>query len=342
MSMKTIFQEGMKERRRRKSLGKTADEFKIKEKVLAERMTALGQKAWEAKTAPPRADGVDISAFADLRTALAALQKTLDELKVQEEQLQKQKQEIEAHKKQENDRLVAAQMETEEKKKNVDNRLSEQKNTLQAGQKEIQKSRDRLAAIARERSQLQSKNADPETGAEEKGEIAKGLDLLEKETASLQTGIDARESAGKPIAALAAQLQDGSNQMKKQLDDLRQEQKQITAELDKKILACKNELAKNGEKTREAEAKRKLSYQSLGEKLAEANSADPGLSAEMATVMAARTEKDGIQAMIGGLQRQKDEGQVSAYKKMMAMIIGGIVLIAAIAAALILLFATGK
>ena len=39
----------------------------------------------------------------------------------------------------------------------------------------------------------------------------------------------------------------------------------------------------------------------------------------------ARTEMEGVQSLIGGLERQKDEAQVSAYKKMMAIIIGGIV-----------------
>ena len=61
MGLKTIFQEGMKERKRRKSLSKVNNEFKEKEKVHAAQLTALGQKAWEAKT--------DISAFADLQAA---------------------------------------------------------------------------------------------------------------------------------------------------------------------------------------------------------------------------------------------------------------------------------
>lgn len=330
MSLKTIFQEGQKERRRRKSLGKVGSELKEKDAVLAAQLTALGQKAWEAKA--------DISAFADQQAALADVQTTLNDLQAQAEQLQGQKQESEEKKKLENDRLASGQKETEEKKRELDKNLARQNSTLQAGRKESQQARDRLAAMARERSQLLSKLADPEANEAEKGEISKGLDLLAKEETALQTGITAREEAGKPIAALAASLQEGSNQMKKQLDDLRQEQKQITAELDKKISVAKNDLAKNGEKVREAESRQRLNFKTLGEKLSAARCSDPNLAAETAAVQNARNELEGVQAMMGGLQRQKDDTQVSAYKKMVAIIIGAIVLVAAIAVALILLF----
>ncbi len=46
--------------------------------------------------------------------------------------------------------------------------------------------------------------------------------------------------------------------------------------------------------------------------------------------------------MIGGLERQKDARQVSAYKKMMAIVIGGIFLLAALIALLVMLLAPGK
>ncbi len=334
MSLKTIFQEGQKERRRRKSLGKVGNELKEKENALAARLTALGQKAWEAKA--------DLSAFVDLQAALGDGQRALNDLKTQAEQLEKQKQESEEKKKRETDRLAAAQKETEVKKQELDKCLAEQKSALQAGQRESQQARDRLAAMARERSQLQSKIADPEANEAEKGEITKGLDLLAKEEAALQTGINACEEAGKPIAALAASLQEGSNRMKKQLDDLRQEQKQITSELDKKISAAKSDLAKNGEKVREAENRQRLNFKALGEKLSAVRSIDPNLAAETAAVQNARNEMEGVQAMLGGLERQKDDTQVRAYKKMMAIIIGGSVLIVAIAVALIFLFSAGK
>jgi DNA-binding ferritin-like protein len=334
MSLKTIFQEGMKERRRRKSLGKKGNEFKEKEKSLAERLTALGEKAWESKT--------DISAFADLRSTLGEAQKTLDELKVQAEQIQKQQREAEEKKKQENERLAAAMKEAEEKKRDLEGRLNEQKNTLQAGQKQAQDARDRLAAVSRERGQLEGKAAGTEAGEAEKAEIAKGIGLLDQETAALQAKIGSSEEAGKPIAALVASLQDGITQAKKQIEALRQEQKQVISELDKKLSALKNDLAKNGEKVREADVQRKQNYRALGEKLVQSGTVDPSLAAEMAAATAARSEMEGVQAMIGGLERQKDEGQVNAYKKMLTILIGGIVLLAALVVILFLLLSPKK
>ncbi len=334
MGMKEIFQEGMKERRRRKSLGKKGNEFKEKEKALAGRLTALGEKAWEADT--------DISAFADLRSALNEAQKTLDELKVQEEQIQKQHRETEEKKRQENNRLGAALKEAEEKKRDLEGRLNEQKSALQAGQKEAQGARDRLAAVSRERGQLAGKAAGTEASEAEKAEIAKGIGLLDQETTALQAKIGSCEEAGKPVAALVASLQDGITQAKKQIEALRQEQKQVISDLDKQLAALKSDLAKNGEKTREADAQRKQNYLALGEKLAQSGSADPGLAAEMAAAAAARSEMEGVQAMIGGLERQKDEGQVNAYKKMLGLLIGGIVLLAALAVILFLILSPKK
>jgi hypothetical protein len=55
-------------------------------------------------------------------------------------------------------------------------------------------------------------------------------------------------------------------------------------------------------------------------------------------VLNARAEMEGVQSLIGGLERQKDEAQVSAYRKMMAIIIAGIALAVTIIVVLILLF----
>lgn len=334
MGIKEIFQEGTKERRRRKSLGARGQEFKAKEKILAEKLTALGQKAWEAQAG--------LSPFTDLRSELEGAQKALDELQAQAEALEKQKQAAEEKKKEETARLTAALKDAEQKKRELEGRLGEQKNTLQAGQKDAQGARDRLAAVSRERGQLQGKAASAEAGEAEKAEIAKGIELLDKEETALQAKIGSCEEAGKPVAALVASLQDGVSQAKQQLDALRQELKQATAELDKKIAAVKSDLAKNGEKAREVEKRRRQGYAALGGKLAEAKSDEPALDGEMTAASAARSEMDGVQAMIGGLERQKDDAQVSAYKKMLALIIGGLALLAALAVIIFLLFSPKK
>lgn len=332
MGLKEIFLEGMKERKRRRSLSKVKNEFKEKEKVHTVQLTALGQRAWEAKT--------DISAFADLQAPLAESQKVLDDLRTQAEQLQKQKQESEAKKKQENDRLGAGQKELEERKLEADSRLNEKKSALLAGQKEAQRAASRLTAIANERGQLENKTAIPDTAAAEKLEITKGLDLLAEEEKELKTVISTREEAGKPVAASIAVLQEESAQLQKRLEDLRGEHKKMLAEMDKKIATLNNDLSGNSEKTKEAEEKQKLDFKVLGEKLAAAQVKDPNMAKEITAVQTARAEMDGAQSLIGGLERQKDKSQVSAYKKMIAIIIGGIVLFAAIIALLFLLFAS--
>ena len=331
MGLKLIFQEGMKERKRRKALNKVTSELKDKEKIHAGQLVALGQKAWESRS--------DISAYADLKTALGDTQKTLDESRAQAELLQKQKQESEAIKKQENERLGVAQKDIEGKKRQEDSQLSEKKNALLGDQKESQHAMSRLAAIARERSQLQNKGANPAVTDAEKKEIAGGIDLLAREEEELKAANQAREAAGRPLAAAIAALQEESARLQKLIDELRQEQKKVNGELDKQISALAGDLARSNDKTSATASRQKLQFRDLGEKLAAAQNVAPDIAREMAAVLNARTEMQGVQSLIGGLERQKDEAQASAYKKMRAILIVAVILVAALVAALILLLA---
>jgi len=331
MGLKLIFQEGMKERKRRKALNKVSSELKDKEKIHAGQLVALGQKAWESRS--------DISAYADLKTALGDTQKTLDESRAQTELLQKQKQESEAIKKQENERLGVAQKDIEGKKRQEDGQLNEKKNALLGDQKESQHALSRLAAIAREKSQLQNKGANPAVTDAEKKEIAGGIDLLAREEEELKAANQAREAAGRPLAAAIAAIQEESARLQKLIDELRQEQKKINGELDKQISALAGDLARSNEKISETAARQKLQFKDLGEKLAAAQNVAPDIAREMAAVLNARTEMQGVQSLIGGLERQKDEAQASAYKKMRAILIVAVILVAALVAALVLLLA---
>ncbi len=334
MGLKLIFQEGLKERKRKKSLSKVSREFRDKEKVHASQLVALGQKAWVSRS--------DISAYADLKAALGDTQKTLDETRAQAELLQKQKQESEAKKEQENERLNSAQKDIEGKKRQEDSQINEKKNALLGDQKESQRAMARLAAIARERSQLQNKGASPAVTDAEKKEITGGMDLLAREEDELKATNQAREAAGRPLAAAIAALQEGSASLQKLLDELHQEQKKVNTELDKQITALAGELAKSNERTREADARQKLQFRELGDKLAAAQGVAPDIAKEMAAVLNARTEMQGVQSLIGGLERQKDEGQASAYKKMRAILIAAVVLVAALVVTLILLLSPKK
>ena len=331
MGLKSIFQEGMKERKRKKSLGKISNEFKEKEKVHAGQLTALGQKAWEAKT--------DIAAFADVQAALSSAQQNLDDLRAQAEKTQKQKQDSEAAKKQESDRFSANQKEMEEKKRDVDRQLNEHKNAWQTLQKEMGQVTSRLAAIAAERTKLNGKTADAAIPETEKTEIAGQLADLAKEEDELKVRIKEKEESGKPRQLQVAPLQEESAKLQKQMESLRAEQKKTLAEMDKKITALNNELSTNSEKTKEAEKKQKLDFKILGEKITGGQQVDPNIAKEVTAVLTARTEMDGVRALIGGLERQKDGLQVSAYKKMMAIVIGGIALVVAIIVLLFVLLA---
>jgi len=334
MGLKSLFQEGMKERRRKKSLRSEKNEFKSKEKNYAEQLTALGKKAWEAKT--------DISAFGDLKTALGDAQKNLDDLRAQAEKLQKQKQDSETAKKQENDRFNASQKEMEEKKRDVDRGLNEKKIAWQTLQKEVEQSTSRLAAIAAESTRLNGKTADAATAETEKNEIAKQLASLAKEEDELKDRIKEKEESGKPIHLQIAPLQEESGQLQKQIESIRAEQKKTLSELDQKIASLNKEMVGTKNKISETEKSQNLNFSRLGEKLAAAQCLDSNLAKEIAAAQTIKTEMEGIQALIGGLERQKDQVSVSAYKKMMTIIIGGIVLAAAIIVLLFILLAPKK
>ena len=334
MSLKIIFEQGMQERRRRRALVKQGRDLKDKQKALEENLVNLGHKAWESKT--------DISIFPELQSTLNEAQKALDALAAGGEELRKQQQKLEDKRKRETERLDTTRKGVEGKKRDLDKRIHEQNSQLEADRKETRRANERLTAIERERSQLETTGTDSAAGEEEKIDAVKKMDLFGQEERALRAGIDARLTAGKPIEILVSSLQEESDQMQKQLDDLREEQKEILGELDKKVTAVKNDLSDNKTRTQEMEGRRDSQYRSLGEKLADAWDDYPGLAEEKAAVDKVRGEQDTIQAEITGLEHQKDEGRVGAYKKMMAMIVGCILLLIALIVALVLLFSPGK
>ncbi len=330
MGLKSIFQEGMKEKRRRKSLRSEKIEWKSKEKDHSDQLTILGKKAWTAKT--------DISVFGDLKTALGDAQKNLDALLDQEKELQKQKQGNETARKQENDRFQASQKEMEDKKRDVDNGLSEQKKAWQDLNEEAEKASRRLAAIAAEKARLGTNTA----AAAEKNAATDPAATLAREEGELKTRIKEIEESGQPIHSRITPLQEESGQLQKQIENSRAEQKKTLAERDQKIVSLAKEISATRTKIAETEKIQNLNFNLLGEKLAAAQDQDPNLTGEISAARTIRTEMEGIQALISGLERQKDDQQVSAYKKMMAIIMGGILLLAAVIALLAMLLSPRK
>ena len=226
MGLKSIFQEGMKERKRKRSLGKVSNEFKEKEKVHAVQLTVLGQKAWEAKA--------DISAFADLQTTLGAAQNNLDDLRAQSEKLQAQKQENEATKKREDDRFAASQKEAAEKKRDVDRRLDEQKNAWQTLQKEVGQATSRLAAIAAERSKLEQQNRGRHPGRSGKKRSNRKTGRPGQEEDELKAAPKEKEEPGKTLPLQIAPCRRSRIRLHKQIESIRAEQKKTISEIGQK------------------------------------------------------------------------------------------------------------
>jgi chromosome segregation ATPase len=327
MGLKSIFREGMKERRRKKSLRKSKNELKEKERIHDQQLTALGQKAWESK--------INIVAYADLQARLTAAQKQFDDLQAQAEKLQEQKQAEEEERKRENERFAARQKEVEAKKKIVDGNLQEQNNALNAIQKEVEQGSSRLKAIASERAQLEIKIAATTTPDTEKIAGQNKLTGLAKEVGELKTKVREKEEAGKVGSAKITPLQEESDRLQKQIDSINAEQKQVVGDWDKKISALNLEMTGSNNKIKETEKTQGTNYKQLGEKLAASGAGNEKINPELAAVKSTQTEMENVIQGIGNLERQKDDAAVSAYKKMVTIIIAGAVMIAAI---IILLF----
>ncbi|MEI6613620.1 MAG: hypothetical protein WCL37_01865 [Chrysiogenales bacterium] len=327
MGLKSIFREGMKEQRRKKSLRKEKNDLQKKQEIYGRQLTALGQKAWEAK--------INVAAYADLQSLLTAAQKQLDDLRVQAEKLQQQKQAAEAERKQESERFVAGQKEIEAKKKIVDGNLQEQKDALSAIQREAAQATGRLQAIAAERTQLETKMAATTTPDNEKAAGQNKLAGLAKEEGELKIKIREKEETGKVTSAKITPLQEESSRLQKQIDNIKAEQKQVLGDRDKKISALDLEINGSNSKLKETEKTQGANYRQLGEKMAADGTCDEKINPELAAVKTTQNEMENIGRGIGDLEGQKDAAAVSAYKKMTAIIIAGVVLIAAI---IILLF----
>ncbi len=331
MELKTIFQEGLKERRRKKSMRQGKNQLKDRQVLYAGLLTALGRKAWESQVA--------IDAFGELKAALGTTKTLLDKAQAQAAELGRQTQQAENDKKRELDRLAAGQKELEENKRKVDSGLSEEKNALQSAQKEAEQAKNRLGAIGREREQLEKKAADAALGEAEKSAGIARIAALVQEAQELEAQAGEKEAAGKKIGARIAPLQEEAGQLQKRIDDIRAGQKKIGSEADKKIAALATELKTLDGRIKEGEKTQSLNFNRLGEGLSAARSKEPGIAKEMAAVQGAKAEMEGIQSLLGGLERQRNEGQVSAYRKMMAVLIGGAALVAAILVLLFILLA---
>jgi chromosome segregation ATPase len=329
MNFKEIFQEGMKEWKRKKALKKKTRDFEEKKKAYQDHLTALGRKAWESK--------VPVDGLGDLKETLEAVKKELDELGTRSEELKKQKQVLEEKKSREAERLKAGRDDAEGKKREVDERLNMERNTLRVAQLEAQQAAARLAAIPPERDFLNKKNLDAAVPEAEREAIRHKLESLAAEERSLQAKSPVKTEEIRAQNEKVALIQSESDHWQKKIDAISAEETKVVGELDQSIAGLDKELNDCGAKLKEAEKRQESHFLQLGEKAAACRISDAAVAPEMAAVQSTGKSMADIKAESYSLQGQQSDAGLSAYRKMLAISVSGAVLIVAVIILLIVL-----
>jgi tetrahydromethanopterin S-methyltransferase subunit F len=333
MGIKEIFQEGMKEFKRKSALHKEKKELRQKQDVHEEQLTTLGQKAWEEK--------LNIDNYGNLKELLTNSQQEQDALDGQIKDLEQKKQETEEKKKQENENFEARIKTVEERKKGVDERLAEEKKTLKDAQKEVENLDRRLAQIAAEQDALNKKAADPQIPEEEKAGIPGKLEKLTTEKNDLDGQKTAKTASVKELVEKVTPIQEESDNLKKEIDDIRAEQKKAIGDLDEALSDIKKETDGCNTKLKEARKDQQGNFKLLGEKLSDDNVDNPAAAEEMQTVKATEKEIEDIKVEIQTLEQAGSSASSSAFWKMIGIAAGGIIAIVVIIILLAMLFKPG-
>jgi hypothetical protein len=327
MKLKDIFQLGMQERKRRKALQKKRRDLQEKTRQYKDQLTVLGQKGWEA--------GIPLHEHGDLKNSLAATHKQLDELRARSEELQQQKAAAEAGKKQEMERFKAGLTDLEAEKKDLDDQLTLASNSLKDANLEAQLRAARLSSIATERDYLNKKTVDPAVPEAEKSALQIKLESLAEEGKALQAKSPIKAEEIQKHAEKVSLIQSQSDQMQKQIDALREEQKKTEKQLNQTLAVFDKDFKDCAAKLQDAEKSQNSNFLELGEKLVAAPAVEAALSCEMSAARATEKATAAIEADRNQLESQKTDAGPGAYNRMMAIIIGGAVLIAAVVILLI-------
>lgn len=319
MNIKGIFQKGIAEFKRRSALRKENRNLKQRNKVYSEQLITLGKKAWE--------EHIDIDQYSNLEKLISSTQDQLNELNKEYQDLNSQKQQTEDLRKQKNEAFEKQKDEIEDKKKIVDNQLSEHKKALKDAQKESENAKDRLNDIAKEQETLNRKLSDPQTTAEEKTTIRSTLDGFTREKETLNQTI--KDTAGK-ISAARGQiepLETQSDNHQKEIDRIRSEQKNEVGELEKTISQLKSRLNELDKKRSQTDEEQSGNFQQLGEQLAAASGDNPALSSELAAVHATETEIAALKSEIQSLEARGTDESKGAFNQMLLLSAAALVLI---------------
>ncbi|HNX97547.1 MAG TPA: hypothetical protein PKK12_07700 [Candidatus Aminicenantes bacterium] len=334
MDLKTVFAEGKKEYRRRRSLSKDNSALLAKRATLASQFALLGEKGW--------GQGADSCPPGELREALGAVQAQLDELRQQATGLDRQRQATEEKKKGEIDRFTRQRQEIEAKKKEIDGALNKEKGELKTVQGEIARLDSRLGQIAHEREQLQKKIADLSVPASEKAGLNSRLTALAPEETGLRESKRGQEGQSSVLGERIRPLQAESDGLGRQINDLVAQQKEVVAAVDRELAGLRKELDSCTAKAKEAGKTQQQHFERLGEVLARGDSAPAGLENELAAVHASEGEIAAVNADIAALDAQKSEASSGAYRKMLAILITGAVLVVALVVILVVVLSPRK
>ncbi len=330
MDFKTIFSEGKKEWRRRRTISQDNSVLKSKQSALSSQMTALGQRAWGER--------IDISSFPDIKSILETNQARLEELKEKTNDGLKRKEEKETQKNQDNERFNKERQVLEEKKKALDVHLNTEKDQLKILEKNLSQAENRSGQISREREQLQQKIADANTSPDQRIVHEKKLEELASEETELLGSRRNHSESIKLQTDKIEPLQVEVNDLSKQISSSQSLQKETVAVIDKELGEIRKELDTHQTQAKTIEKEQTEQFRLLGEGLAAKNDPSPCLGAELGAIRETEQEIEGIESKITELDSQQNEDSSSAYKKMLGIIIGGsLLLIALIVLAVILL-----
>ena len=333
MNIKEIFQQGIKEFKRRSALNKKKRLLRQKEKLYTQQLTALGKKAWESR--------IDITAYGNLKDIISTTQEHHQELRTQLEQLEKQRQETEAKRKQENDSFESRRKEVEEKKKEVDFRLDKEKKVLKGAQKESDNAKNRLNHIPKEEEQLKQKAADADTSNIERAEIQKKLDAFVLEKEGLDKKIKDAEETIKNTNEKITPIEEESKKLQNEINDIRAEQKEVIGKLDQSLSETREKINDCNKKLGELHKEQDGYFEQLGEKLAVAGIGDEAVSAEFAEVRTTEKDMADIKVNIDQLDQEETPNSRRAFWTMIGLMIASVVVIILVIILLSTLFGPG-
>lgn len=333
MNIKEIFQEGIKDSKRRWTLYKKKRLLDQKEKLYSKQLTLLGKKAWESQ--------IDLTAYGNLKDIISTTQKQHEELKNQLEELEKQKQETENKRKQENDTFESRKKEAEDKKKEVDFQLDKEKKVVKDAQRESDNAKNRLSHIAKEKEQLKQKAADEDTSNIERTEIQKNLDAFVIEKEELDKKIKEAENTIKNTNEKITPIAEESEKWQKKINDIRAEQKEVIEKLDQSLAETRGRINECNNKLRELNNEQDVYFEQLGEKLAGAGVGDEAVSEEFADVRSTEKDMADIKIKIDKLDQAETSASRRAFYTMISLIFASIIVIILVIILLSAMFGPG-